>query len=87
MISKDVFPKVTDSLPIILTFNDPETEGFGKHCEQRRKPTIFPFPTMFSTLPKTIFNFFVTFILSSTNAFNLDQSKSLFRGKQLTIKS
>ena len=29
-----------------------------------------PFPMMFSTLPKTNFNFSVTFILSSTNAFN-----------------
>ena len=42
-----------------------------------------PFPTMFSTCPKTNFNFSVTFILSSTNAFNLDQSKNLLFGKEL----
>ena len=38
---------------------------------------------MFSTLPKTNFNFSVTFILSSAIAFNLDQSKNLPFGKEL----
>ena len=35
---------------------------------------------MFSTLSKTNFNFSVTFILLSANAFNLDQSKILLFG-------
>ena len=37
---------------------------------------------MFSTLPKTNVNFSFTFILSSANAFNLDQSKILSFGKE-----
>ena len=42
-----------------------------------------------STLPKTNFNFSVTFILSSVNPFNLDQSKHLSFGEEfrfLTVK-
>ena len=38
---------------------------------------------MFSTLPKTNFNFSVTSILSSANAFNLDLSEILTCGKEL----
>ena len=39
---------------------------------------------MFSTLPKTNFDYFsATFILSSANAFNLDQSINLSFGKEL----
>ena len=34
--------------------------------------SIFSFPTMFSTLSKTEIIIYVTFILSSANAFNLD---------------
>ena len=41
-----------------------------------------PFPTMFSTLLKTNFNIWVTFILSSVNAFNLDQSKIVSFGDE-----
>ena len=37
----------------------------------------FSFSHYFPTLPKTNFNFLVTFILSSANAFNLDQPKIL----------
>ena len=40
---------------------------------------------MFSTLPKTNFNFSAKFDLSSANAFNLDQSKNLSFGKELTV--
>ena len=45
--------------------------------------TFSPFPKMFSTLSETNFNFYVTFILSSAKAFNLDQSKILSFGKGL----
>ena len=38
---------------------------------------------MFSTLPKTNSNFSVSFILLSTNVFNLDQSRILSSGKKL----
>ena len=46
---------------------------------------------MFSILPKTDFNFSVTFILLSANAFNLNQSEILSFGKeinslQITVK-
>ena len=45
----------------IPTFNDLNREAFRKHCGERRKcclPAFSPFPTMFSTLPKTSFEFF-----------------------------
>ena len=41
------------------------------------------FPQYFITLPNTKFNFFLAFILSSANAFNLDQSKILLFGQVL----
>ena len=72
----------------IMTFSNPKTEGFRKHCGKRRKcwkPAFSPFPTMFPTFPKTNFNFSFTFILSSANAFNLDQSKILSFGKGLSL--
>ena len=40
---------------------------------------------MFSTLPKTDFNFSITFILSSANVLSFDQPKSLFFGNGLTL--
>ena len=42
---------------------------------------------MFSTLPKANFEFLITFILSSAlvTALNLDQSKKLLSGKELTL--
>ena len=40
---------------------------------------------MFSTIVKTNFNIWVTFILASANGFNLDQSKILSFGKELNI--
>ena len=40
---------------------------------------------MFSTLQKPNFNSSCTFILSSTDGFNLDQLKSLSFGKELSI--
>ena len=40
--------------------------------ENAGKPAFSSFPTMFSSLPNTNFQFSVTFILSSANAFNLD---------------
>ena len=47
--------------------------------------TFSPFSTKFSTLPKLNFNFSFTFILSSANALNLDQSVILSFGKELTL--
>ena len=43
------------------------------------------FPLCFSALPKTNFNFSVTFLLSSTNAFKFDQSKNTSFGKELNV--
>ena len=70
----------------IPSFDAPEKEAFRKHCGKRRKcwrPAFSPFPTMFSTLHKTNFKLSFTFILSSANAFNLDQSKILSFGNGL----
>ena len=47
--------------------------------------SIFSFYRNVSTLPKTISNFSVTFILSSANAFNLGQAENLSFGKELTL--
>ena len=69
----------------IPTFNDPEKEGLENRGKTRKcwLPAFSPFPTIISTLPKTNFNFSVTFILSSPNAFNLDKFKNLLVGKKL----
>ena len=42
---------------------------------------------MFSTLYKTNFNFSITFLLSSFSAFNLDQSKILLFGTELSLSA
>ena len=70
----------------ILTFNDPEKEGFCKHCGKRRKcwlPAFSPFPAIISTLTKTEIFILATLNLSSANALNLDHSKILSFGKEL----
>ena len=59
----------------IPTYSDFEKETFLKHFGKRRKcckQAFSPFPKMLSTIPKTNFNFSVTFFLLSANAFNLD---------------
>ena len=43
------------------------------------------FPTLFFNLPKTNFNFSVTFGLSSADPFSLVMSKNLLFGKGLTL--
>ena len=47
------------------------------------QPAFSPFPTMFSTLSKTEIIIYVTFILSSANAFNLVKVKFLSSGNGL----
>ena len=67
------------------TFNNHENEAFKKLCRKMGKcwlPEFSPFPTMLYTLPTTKFNFLVTFILSSANASDLDQSEMLSFGKE-----
>ena len=64
-------------------FDTSRKEAFLKHCGKRRNclnKQFLPFPTMFSTLSKTEIIIFVTFNLSSANAFNLVWSKILSRG-------
>ena len=60
--------------PTIPTFHNPEKEGLENSRKTRKccLPAISPFPTIIPTLAKTNFNFSVTFILSSPNAFNFD---------------
>ena len=75
-------------LHTIPTFNDTEKEGLENHGGLRKRENagyqhFSPFPTIISTIAKTNFNFSVTFILSSPNAFNLDKFKNLSLGKEL----
>ena len=77
----------------ILTFNDPVNDLLTKTLENivgkgenAGLPAFFSFPPMFSTLPKTNFNFSLTFILSSANALNLDQSQISSFGKELICR-
>ena len=79
-----------NSLPYTLnhtipTFNNPEINLLKTLWEKEKilVTSIFSFPTIFSTLPKTDFNFSVKFNLSSANAFSFDQSKNLLFGKEL----
>ena len=70
----------------IPTFNYPEILAFWKHCKKRIKcclPAFSPFPIMFSNPLKANLTFWVTFILSSAIASNLDKSKSSLFGKEL----
>ena len=48
--------------------------------------SIFLFPAMFSTFPKTIFNFSDEFNLLSANALCFDKSKNFSFGKELKRK-
>ena len=56
--------------------------GKGKNAGYQH--FLLLFPKMFSTIPKTNFNFSVSFISWSANAFNLDQFKNLSFGLGLT---
>ena len=56
----------------VLTFNNPEKGGVKIYFWKRRKCWIAAFspcPKMFSTLPKTSYNFLFPFIVSSASAF------------------
>ena len=66
----------------IQTFNDPEKEGL-ENLVGKRENAFSPFPTIIFTLAQT--NFYVTFILSTPNAFNLDRFKDLSVGKDRLI--
>ena len=57
----------------IMTLNDPGNIG-GK---QENAEAFSPFQTIFSILPKTNFDFSVTFILSSASSFNLKFFRSV----------
>ena len=65
--------------------NDPEKEGLENRGKTRKcwLPAFSPFHTIIFTLAQTNFNFSVTFILLSPNAFNLDKFKNLSLGKEL----
>ena len=61
----------------MLTFKDTYKNGFGKHCEKRRKcwkRAFSPFPGFFYYTKERMV-IFATFNLSSANAFNLVISK------------
>ena len=72
---------------VITTFNNPKEGGFwkyfGKKGENAGNQHFLLFPKCF--LPFN-FNSLVTFILSSANAFNLDQSEIKLFGTELMSK-
>ena len=60
----------------------------GKHCEERRdclEQAISLFLTMFSTQYSTFISFEMHFKMSSAIGINLDQSKILSSGNELTL--
>ena len=85
MLSDSLYLKVVNSLPPNHNFKRSCIRRLWKRGKRRKCwwPSFSPFPTVFSTLPKTSFTFSVIFILSAANIFILDQSKSLLFGKEL----
>ena len=73
----------------------PHNHGFLRPCvrslwkqlleKEKLLITLSLFPTMFSTRPKTNFNFSVTLFCHLEITFYLDQSKILSFGKELTL--
>ena len=87
--SSSLSQQICSSNPFNFLPHNPDLnrEAFGKHCWKKEKmlmTSISPFPTMFSTLLKTSFDFLFEFTLPSANGFNMDQSKILSFGKDLT---
>ena len=76
----------------ILTFNNHEEHSFWKRSGKGRKcwlAAFSPYPTKFSptVFLKSTVTFWLSFILSSANAFNLNQFKNLLLGKELRYSS
>ena len=69
----------------IWTFNDPKEEGFGKHCEKKRKmlvTSIFFFShSVFLSLSQREIDLLEMINLSSAIALDLVMSKKLSFGK------
>ena len=80
-----IFAKALTQSRLLTTLKKKPFENIEGKGENAGNQHFFPFPTVFSTLPRTNFHFSVTFILSSANAFNLDQSKNLLFGKKLKV--
>ena len=62
----------------ILTFNDPGSEAFWKHCRKKKKmlvTSIISFSHNVFYYFQNKFHFSIIFILSSANSFNLDWSQ------------
>ena len=72
----------------IQNFKDLENEGFSKRGKRRKcfKPAFCPFSKMIYIFPKPILFFSFSFILSSANAFYLDQTEILLFGKEIRRK-
>ena len=72
----------------MLHFDALKIYSCGKHGEKRRnclEQAISPFLTMFSTLYDTYFSFKMHLKMSIAICFNLDQSKILSSGNELTL--
>ena len=59
---------------VILSFIKPQERKCWKKSGKKKKMLFSAFSTMFFTIPKTNFNFSVTFISTSSSSLNLDHS-------------
>ena len=87
MLSFSVLSKVlnTKQPGLLTTLGKKPFENILGKGENACNQHSLLFQKMFSTLPKRNFNVLVAFILSSAIALNLNQSKILSFGKELTL--
>ena len=71
-----IFNPLPQKKPVENIVGKRENAGHNQH--------FLLFPTMFSTFPKTNFNFSVTFILLAAKAFDMYKFKNFSFGKELT---
>ena len=85
-MSKEEKRNVTaQSLPFTTLRKLPYKNIVGKGENAGNQHSLL-FPQCFLPFPYQIFYFSFTLILSSANAFNLDQSKILYLGKELSCE-
>ena len=68
-----------------MTLRKKAFENIVGNGENAGTPAFSPFPACFSTLPDSNFSLWVTFILLSANALNLDRSGIWLLGKEVNF--
>ena len=81
-----IFAKALTQSRLLTTLKKKPFENIEGNGENAGNQNFFPFPSVFYP-SQDKFSFFshINFILSSANAFNLDQSKNLLFGKKLKV--